>query len=90
MKKGLNLTLEPKDFDYDDYMVNFELLYQNIYNVGIFCNEDLDLIKKRTKEAAHSSYLNSIFVKKNCLIYKIYVGTFNFTVIQERYIDNFL
>ena len=44
--------------DYADYLVNFELFYRNICNLGILSNEDLDFVKTRTKEAALSSYRN--------------------------------
>ena len=44
--------------DYADYLVNFELFYRNIRNLGILSNEDLDFVKTRTKEAALSSYRN--------------------------------
>ena len=44
--------------DYADYLVNFELFYRNIRNLGISSNEDLDFVKTRTKKAALSSYRN--------------------------------
>ena len=44
--------------DYTDYLVNFELLYRNIRNLGILSNEDLGFVKTRTKEAALSSFQN--------------------------------
>ena len=44
--------------DYADYLVNFELFYRNIRNLGILSNEDLDFVKTRTKEAGLSSYRN--------------------------------
>ena len=46
--------------DYADYLVNFELFYRNICNLGILSNEDLNFVKTRTKEAALSSYRNYI------------------------------
>ena len=53
---GIRLT---KYVDYADYLVNFELFYRNICNLGIFLsNEDRDFVKTRTKEAALSSYRN--------------------------------
>ena len=58
LAKGLNFSLPPKYLDYADYLVNFELFYRNIRNLGILSNEDLDFVKTRTKEAALSSYRN--------------------------------
>ena len=50
--------MPPRHLDYTDYLVNFELFYRNIRNLGILSNEDLDFVKTRTKEAALSSYRN--------------------------------
>ena len=58
LAKGLNFSLPPKYLDYADYLVNFELFYRNIRNLGILSNEDLDFVKTRTKEAALFSYQN--------------------------------
>ena len=58
LAKGSNFSLPPKHLDYADYLVNFELFYRNIRNLGILSNEDLDFVKTRTKEAALSSYRN--------------------------------
>ena len=57
LAKGLNFSLPPKYLDYADYLVNFELFYKNIRNLRILSNEDLDLIKTKTKtKAALCSY----------------------------------
>ena len=56
--KGLNFSLPRKYLDCAECMVNFELFYRNIRNLGILSNEDLDFVKKRTKEAAFSSHRN--------------------------------
>ena len=56
--KGLNFSLPPKYLDYADYLVNFELFYRNIRNLGILSNEDLDFVKARTKQVALFSYRN--------------------------------
>ena len=48
---GLNFSLPIKCLHYADYLVNFELLYRNIRNLGIFSYEDLDFVNTRTKEA---------------------------------------
>ena len=58
LAKALNFNLPFKHLDYTDYLVNFELFYRNIRNLGILSNEDLDFVKTRTKEAALSSYQN--------------------------------
>ena len=58
LAKGLNFSLPPKYLDYAGYLVNFELFYRNICNLGILPNEDLDIVKTRTKLAALSSYRN--------------------------------
>ena len=77
--KGLNFSLAPKYLDYADCLVNFELFYRNIRNLGILSNEDLDFVKTRTKEAALSSYRNynnnvpQHLSKEYFLFYKIYV-----------------
>ena len=50
--------LPPKYLYYATYVVNFELFYRNIRNIGILSNKDLDLVKARNKEASLSSYQN--------------------------------
>ena len=44
--------------DYVEYLLDFDLFYRNIRNLGILSNENLDFVKTRTKEAAPSSYWN--------------------------------
>ena len=58
LAKGLNFHLSPKYLYYADYLVNFELLYRNIHNLGTLPNEDLDSLKAITKEASLFSYRN--------------------------------
>ena len=58
LAKGLNFSLPPKYLDYAGYLVSFELFYRNICDLGILPNEDLDIVKTRTKVAALSSYRN--------------------------------
>ena len=41
-----------------EYLVDFDLFYRNICNLGILSNEDQDFVKTRTKEVALSSYRN--------------------------------
>ena len=52
LAKGLDFSLPPKYLDHADYLVNFELLYRNIHNLGILFK------KTRPKEAALSPYRN--------------------------------
>ena len=54
--KGLNFCLPPKQLKYADYLVHFELFYRDIRNLEILSNEDLDLVKTKTKETALSSF----------------------------------
>ena len=56
--KCLNFSLPSKYSDYTNYLVNFELFYKNILNLGILSNEDIDFVKTRPKEAGLSSYWN--------------------------------
>ena len=58
LAKSLNFSLQLRYLDYADYLINFELFYKNICNLGILSTEDLDFVKTRTKEAALSSYQN--------------------------------
>ena len=48
----LNFSLPIKYLDYVDYLVNFELFYRNIRNLGISSYEDVDFVNTRIKEAA--------------------------------------
>ena len=50
LAKDLNISLPLKYLDYADFLVNFELFYKNIRNLGVLSNEDLDFVKTRTKE----------------------------------------
>ena len=77
LAKGLNFSLPPKYLDYADYLVNFELFYRNIHNVGILSNDDLDFVKQEQKkqpslliETTITMYQNT-FLKKIFLLYKI-------------------
>ena len=79
LAKGLNFSLPPKHLDYADYLVNFELFFRNICNLGILSNEDLDFVKQEQKkqtslliETIITMYHNT-FLKKSFLLYKIYV-----------------
>ena len=54
--KSLNFNLAPKYLDCTGYLVNFELFYRNIRNLGILSDADLDFVKTRSKETVLSSY----------------------------------
>ena len=56
LAKGLNFCLAPKQLNYADYLVHFELFYRNIRNLEVLSNEDLDFVKTKTKETALSSF----------------------------------
>ena len=56
LPKGLNFRLAPKQLNYADYLVHFELFYRNIRNLEVLSNEDLDFVKTKTKETALSSF----------------------------------
>ena len=55
LAKGLNFCLPPKQLKYADHSVHFELFYRDICNLEILSNEDLDFLKRKTKETALSS-----------------------------------
>ena len=56
LAKGLDFCLAPKQLNYADYLVHFELFYRNIRNLEVLSNEDLDFVKTKTKETALSSF----------------------------------
>ena len=51
--KGLNFCFAPKQLNYADYLVRFELFYRNIRNLEVLSN-DLDFVKTKTRETASS------------------------------------
>ena len=48
--------------DYAEYLVNFGLLYRNIRNKSILCNEDLEFVKKKQKKqpSSYQNYNNNV------------------------------
>ena len=56
LAKGLNFCLAPKQLNYADYLVHFELFYRNIGNLEVLSNEGLDFGRTKTKETALSSF----------------------------------
>lgn len=55
LMKGLNFALPPKNLVYEDYLLNFELLFRSI-NMGKNCKEDeLSNFKSELRNLSHSS-----------------------------------
>ena len=54
--KCLNFRLPSNQLKYADYLVHFEFFHRDIRNLEILFNEDLDLVKTKTKETALSSF----------------------------------
>ena len=48
--------LAPKQLNYADYLVHFELFYRNIRDLEVLFSEDLDFVKTKTKETTLSSF----------------------------------
>ena len=55
LSKGLNFAIPPKNINYADYMLPFELLYRNVDSLEV-SNLDKDFIKSRLRDSAFSSY----------------------------------
>ena len=55
LSEGLNFALLPKDINYADYLLPFELLYRDINSLMI-SNFDLDCVKAQLRDSAFSSY----------------------------------
>ena len=56
LAKVLNFCLVPKQLNYANYLVYFELFYRKSRNLEVLSNEDLDFVKTKTKETALSSF----------------------------------
>ena len=56
LRKSLTFSLAPKQLNYADYLVHFELLYRNIRNLVVLSNKDFDFVKTKTKQTALSSF----------------------------------
>ena len=50
------LFLAPKQINYADYLMHFELFYKNIRNLEVSSDEDLDFVKTKTNETTLSSF----------------------------------
>ena len=55
LSKGLNFTILPKNINYADYMIPFELLYRDVNSLEV-SNLDKEFIKSRLRDSAFSSY----------------------------------
>ena len=51
--KALNFAISPKTLEYADYLLPFDLLYRDIYNLDI-TNEKKKVLKTRIKDCAFS------------------------------------
>ena len=55
LSKGLNFAMPPKNINYADYMLPFELLYRDVDFLEV-ANLDKEFIKSRLRDSAFSSY----------------------------------
>ena len=55
LSKGLNFAIPPKNINYADYMLPFELLYGDVDSLEV-SNLDKEFIKCRLRDSAFSSY----------------------------------
>ena len=55
LSKGLNFEIPPKNINYADYMLPFELLYRDVDSLEV-SNLDKEFIKSRLRDSAFSSY----------------------------------
>ena len=55
LSKGLNFAIPPKNINYADYMLHFELLYRDVDFLEVV-NLDKEFIKSRLRDSAFSSY----------------------------------
>ena len=53
LSKGLNFAIPPKNINYADYMISFELLYSNVDSLEV-SNLDKEFIKSRLRDSAFS------------------------------------
>ena len=55
LSKGLNFAIPPKNINYTDFMLSFELLYRDVDSLKV-SNSDKEFIKSRLIDSAFSSY----------------------------------
>ena len=58
LSKGRNFAIPPKNINYADYMLPFELLYRDVYSLAV-SNLDKEFIKSRLRHSAFSSYMET-------------------------------
>ena len=63
----MNFFLPPKQLKHADYLAHFQLFHRDIHNLEILANEDLDFVKKKTKETALSSFKQYNENSQQCL-----------------------
>ena len=51
LNKGLNFAIPPKNINYADFMLPFQLLYRDVYSLKV-CNLDKEFIKSRLRDSA--------------------------------------
>ena len=56
LQKVWTFCLAPKELNYADYLVHFDLFYKNISNLEVLPNQDLDFVKITTNETELSSF----------------------------------
>ena len=76
LAKVLKFCLAPKQLNYADYLVHFELLYRNIRNLEILSYEDLGFVKKKLRKQhylhiGNTKVLNKIFRKENLKLWQV-------------------
>ena len=55
LSKGLSFAIPPKNINYSDYMIPFELLYRDVDSLEV-SHLDKEFIKSRLRDSAFSSY----------------------------------
>ena len=70
LSKGLNFAIPPKNINYVDYMLPFELLYRDVVFLEV-SNLDKEFIKSSPRDSAFSSYKDTYktFEKNSGLLY---------------------
>ena len=58
LSKGLNFAIPPKNINYADYMIPFELLYRDVDSLEV-SNLDKEFIKSRLRDSTFSSYMDT-------------------------------
>ena len=56
LMKGLNYALPPKSLKYENYLLNFELLFRSVKNEKSCADGEIDNLKSELRNLAHSSF----------------------------------